>query len=82
MRINIESGEWTTVIDVAGDVVGDAARELEQACHGASTGLILDLANVGSVDDAGLAVIRQLHDRGAEIRNSPPLVRLQLGIDL
>ena len=68
-----------TVIQVDGRLARDGATQLEEACRGTRPGaLALDLGNLLTVDDAGVALLRRLAGDGVKLENASPYVALLL----
>jgi hypothetical protein len=63
---------WLTVDDVAAleDAVGDRVRETR-----------LELADLRSADPTGVAALRALEARGAQLHDAAPFLRLLLGTE-
>jgi hypothetical protein len=55
--------------------------DLERAVTGATGAVILDLTNLLSADDAGVAALRLLSRRGVRLRGTSPYVALLLRED-
>jgi anti-anti-sigma regulatory factor len=70
-----------TVVHVDGRLAVGGVRELDRAATVATGAVILDLTNLLSVDDAGVAALRVLSERGARLRGASPYVTLLLGED-
>ena len=67
-----------TVLRIAGQLSNDSVQELERVCHDAEGPLILDLSELGKVDGSGLAALRELAARGAELVAVPHYIALLL----
>ena len=67
-----------TVLRIAGQLLNNDVQELERVSPDAEGPLILDLSELGKVDDSGLAVLRELADRGAELVAVPHYIALLL----
>ena len=78
LRITTSTGETGTVVRIAGQLSNDGVRELERVCREVEWPLILDLSEFRNVDDSGLAAIRDLVARGAELVAVPPYIALLL----
>jgi ABC-type transporter Mla MlaB component len=63
----------TTLLALEGRLVGPWVALLRRECRSLSS-ITLDLASVGFVDAAGLALIRRLQARGAQLRSPSPFV--------
>ena len=63
---------------IAGQLSNDSVQEVERVCHDAERPLILDLSELSRVDRSGLAALRELVARGAELVAVPPYIALLL----
>jgi ABC-type transporter Mla MlaB component len=63
---------------IAGQLSNDGVQELERVCHHTEGPLILDLSELSKVDHSGVAAIRELVARGAELVAVPPYIALLL----
>jgi anti-anti-sigma regulatory factor len=80
IRLTAEDGG--AVVKVAGELVGEGVALLERECGPRlDTGrkLSLDLADVIAVDDAGIASLRRLKERGARTRRCPRVISELIG---
>ncbi len=73
--IDAEDG---TVLQLAGRLAADSVAELGRVCREVDWPLRLDLSELTYADDTGLAAIRELVARGAELERVPPFVALLL----
>ena len=78
LRLTVDrEAEDRTVIHVDGRLAGSGVAQLVETCRGCE-GLVLDLANLLTVDDAGIAALRRLAGDGIELLNASPYVVLLL----
>ena len=78
IRITSNHRGGKTVIAVFGALKARHVGALERECGGAARPLVLDLEGLRSADSAGAEVLRRLGDRGAEVINASPYVRILL----
>ncbi len=78
LRITKIAAEDGTVLRLAGRLSADTVAELERLCREVGRPLCLDLSDLRNADDSGLAAIRELVARGAELANVPPFTALLL----
>ena len=67
------------MIHVDGRLAGEGAAQLDEACGGRRHGLVLDLQNLVTIDDNGVATLRRLAGDGIELSNVSPYMALLLG---
>jgi len=72
VRITIVSDTAPRRICVDGRLTGAEVGELEQAIGGDPSGVCLELENLRSADEDGLAALSNLRRDGALLRNVPP----------
>ncbi len=77
-RITASAGETGTVLQLHGRLLSDGIRELERVCRDLEWPLTLDLRELRSTDDSGLAAIRELVARGAELLDVPRYIAILL----
>ena len=77
-QIETSPGEAGTVLRLVGRLATDGVQELERACRDVESPLILNLSELRHVDDSGLAALRELVSRGAELVAIPPYIALLL----
>lgn len=74
-RIKTARHGHRTVVTLAGALTADDMRRVEHACGGALTvdppPLTVNVAEVSTIDQSALAVLRHLESRGAEISGRP-----------
>ncbi len=79
MRVRIEARRVendVTLVTIAGRLAAANVRELHDLCECFEGTLVLDLSDLVSADAQGLEALRELEDRGAELRNVSPFIRL------
>lgn len=70
-----------TRLAVEGHLVGDHIEEIRSACEpflAAGTGLVIDVEGIGYADSKGLALLRDLNARGAELQGCSAFLREML----
>lgn len=67
-----------TVVRVAGRLALEGIGELERVCVGRQGLLVLDLADLVTMDDAGVATLRRLSCAGVRLANASPYIALLL----
>jgi anti-anti-sigma regulatory factor len=80
LRVNQEGD--VTVVHVDGRLAVHGVRELERTVRETTEVVILDLSDLLSVDDAGVAALRLLRGLGVRLRGTSPYVSLLLCADL
>jgi hypothetical protein len=78
LRIAEECLGGTTVVRVAGRLVGEGVAELGRVCAASSRPLLIDLTELLQADDLGLALLRSLRESGAGLTGVSPFVELLL----
>ena len=78
IRVDINSKGSETVICVAGRLTGNLIVHLKKACDSIEKPFAIDLSNLVSVDDDGITAIRELADKGAQVRGVSPFTQLLL----
>jgi anti-anti-sigma regulatory factor len=76
IRIDIESEGPVAVLHVAGRLAGPETTQLTDTCAPMEANFVLDLSKLTFADDAGVAVIRALREKGAEIRGASSFIEL------
>lgn len=79
MRVRIEARRVendVTLVTIAGRLAAANVRELHDLCACFEGALVLDLSDLISADAQGVEALRELEDRGAELRNVSPFIRL------
>ena len=78
LRISEECLEGSTVVRVAGRLVGAGVEELERVCVASPRPLRIDLAEVLQADEIGLSLLRSLRESGVELSGGSPFIELLL----
>jgi len=76
IRIDRETEGTAVVLHVAGRLAGDAITQLTDACEPMEDHYVLDLSKLTFADDAGIASIHVLCERGADVRGASTFIRL------
>jgi len=83
MRLRIAKKTSRTrvvVLQVDGELAREGVAELKRVCASITGRMRVDLSNLRSADDAGLATIRDLESAGAEVVGASPYIRLLLAV--
>jgi hypothetical protein len=75
----VREAEDRVVICVDGRLAANNVAELTESCRERKMGLALELGNLLSVDDTGIATLRGLAADGIELLNPSPYVAMLLG---
>ena len=78
LRIDVTSEGQEVVVHVAGRLAGDAVPQLRVSSDSIEGAFVLDLSELLLADDAGVAVIREIAERGAQVHGASPFVQLLL----
>jgi hypothetical protein len=78
LRIAEECLGDTTVVHVAGHLVGDGVEELRRTCQSANRPVRLDLSGLLEADEVGLSLLRALRESGVELTGISPFIQLLL----
>jgi anti-anti-sigma regulatory factor len=78
LRLTVSRRKRSTVVHVDGRLMTDNLAELRQIVGTVSGHAVIDLTNLLSVDDAGIATLRSLGDGGARLVGASPYVALLL----
>ena len=78
LRVTVTQSMRSTVLHVDGRLTAGNLGHLERLVATVSGVVVLDLSNLMSVDDAGLATLRSLGRRGARLVGVTPYVSLLL----
>ena len=78
LRIAEERLGDTTVVHVAGRLVGAGVEELRRTCQTASGPVRLDLSGLLEADEVGLSLLRALRESGVELTGTSPFIDLLL----
>jgi anti-anti-sigma regulatory factor len=81
LRLTVNREATATAVHVDGRLTADGVHDLESTVAGAAGPVVLDLTNLLSVDDAGVAALRLLTGRGVQLRGTSPYVSLLLRED-
>jgi len=81
-RLSVSREAESTVVHVDGRLAVHGVRDLEGTVGGTSDPVILDLTNLLSAADAGVAALRLLIGRRVQLRGTSPYVSLLLRVDL
>ena len=66
------------MLRIAGQLSNDSVQEFEHVCREVKGPLILDLSELSTVDDSGLAALKELAARGVELAAVPRYIALLL----
>ena len=78
LRIESHIEGSKTVLTIAGRLTGTGVRELQKVCGPIGQAPALDLAGLISADEQGREALRELIERGSELRGASPFIRLLL----
>jgi anti-anti-sigma regulatory factor len=81
LRLSVDREDEATVVHVDGRLAVQGVRDLEDTVGSAAAPVVLDLSNLLSADDAGVAEIRLLIERGIRLRGVSPYMALLLRKD-
>jgi len=81
VRIESQFEGPVTVLTIAGRLEADGVVELDKLCRSSRGALALDLSGLTSADIEGLDALRDLEERGVELRDVSTFVRLLLSGD-
>jgi anti-anti-sigma regulatory factor len=76
VRIESRVEGGATVVTIGGRLVASTVRELLNLCESVEGVLVLDLSGLVFADARGLEALRELEERGAELRGASPFIRL------
>jgi hypothetical protein len=82
LRLRVSREDEATVVHVDGRLAVPGIRDLDRTVAGTAGPVILDLTDLLSVDDAGVAALRLLGEHGVQLRGASPYVALLLRGDL
>jgi anti-anti-sigma regulatory factor len=74
IELRVESG--VTVVSIAGRLAADVIQELHDLCKPVEGALVLECSGLISADTQGLQALRELEERGAELRGLSSYLRL------
>ncbi|HLN59025.1 MAG TPA: hypothetical protein VK416_10725 [Thermoanaerobaculia bacterium] len=78
LRINEERLGDTTVVHVAGRLVGAGVEELSRSCRTAIGPVRVELSGLLEADEVGLSLLRSLAESGVELAGVSPFIQLLL----
>lgn len=78
MRLTVLHEGDTDVVRVDGRLSAGSVEELTRLLRSLTRPIVVDLANLLSADDAGVAVLRTLAEQGARLVGASPYVALLL----
>src|SRR5262245_20604908 len=78
LRVTVRQSARSTVVQVDGRLTASNLCELEQLVAGIARPAVIDLSNLVSADDAGVATLRSLAGRGVRLLGATPYVSLLL----
>ena len=76
IRIDIETEGPVDVVCVSGRLVVSSIQQLTDVCEPMEDNFVLDLSELLFADDAGIDVIRNLREKGAEISGASSFIKL------
>ena len=78
LRITQTTEDRTTVLTIAGQLVGDGVAELARVAQAAGPPLALDLTHLQQADADGIALLNAFADAGVPLRGVSPYIALLL----
>ena len=81
LRITAAEDETIRRIRVAGRLTGEEVGELESVIGDDPSSACLDLEELRSADEAGLAALRRLRAEGVEMRGVPPHLAWRIDLE-
>src|SRR5262245_24882307 len=78
LRVTVRQRARSTVVQVDGRLTASHLHELEQLVAAVVGPAVIDLSNLLSADDAGVATLRSLAGRGVSLVGATPYVSLLL----
>jgi hypothetical protein len=81
LRLNVNREDDATVVHVDGRLSVRGVGDLDSTVTREPGTVIVDLTNLLSADDAGIAALRLLTERGVRLRGASPYIALLLGED-
>jgi hypothetical protein len=79
VRISVSTVGDSLVVKVAGALTHEGVAELESVIAPCEGALRLDLSELRSLDEEGLAALQALGEKGAEIVGASPYIALLIG---
>jgi hypothetical protein len=81
LRLSVTERAGSTTVQVDGRLTASGLSELERLVRGLEGPIVVDLSNLLSADDVGVAELRNLAGRGMKLIGASPYVSLLLGHD-
>ena len=81
LRLSVTETGGSTTVHVDGRLMASGLSELKRLVRGLEGPIVIDLSNLLSADDAGVAELRSLAGRGAKLIGASPYVSLLIGHD-
>ena len=78
LRVTVATNDDSTTVHVDGRLSACDVGELGGAVRGVAGRVILDLSNLQSADDTGVATLRSLAGQGAQLVGASPYIALLL----
>jgi hypothetical protein len=79
LRLTVSRRDETTVLKLDGRLAARSLGELDRLVRSAGGPIVVDLSNLVSADDAGVATLRTLAGQGVRLTGASPFVSLLLG---
>jgi hypothetical protein len=80
IRITVTPTEVGTRVKIDGGLVTEDVREVDAACGSAAVPVVLDLADLKTIDSVGVVCLLRLMSGGATVEAAPPYIRMRLGL--
>ena len=81
LRLSVTKRNVATVVHVEGRLATAGVRLLEELVQDSAGAVSLDLSNLMSADDAGIAALRTFKGRGVRLTGVSPYIELLLADD-
>ena len=78
LRITLSSESSRTVLQVAGELVGEGVAELEKVVSSVAGEIVIDLSELRSADSSAVQTLLIIADRGVELRRDSAYIRFLL----
>ncbi len=75
LRITTKQRGGVTVVQIDGELREQGVTELERVCGAIAGPVCLDLANLQSIDTAGIRTLHTLEDHGAAVAGVSPYIQ-------